>query len=476
MALVFVLVAFVANDVPSIWLWRPLAVSALVALSIEAILVKTMGAARGSVWAFIGFTALAGMFLVAGATMLALTLFSIIRSRPGVEYQLVGVLAGLLSTLMLSLLLVVGLTRGAFDWQPPVVTPIDLGSADPGPSIHMLLLDGYPRADVLAKVGFDNREFLDALRERGFDVYDNSLSNYDLTPFSLLSMLSLQHIDAIESVQLTAVSETAAEQARRMTRALLDPPIFDALEEIGYATRLLTADVVSVTIGGADVTWNAGTANNFELDALQRTPLAGLLEVFGFAIGQHRSDVERTVAMWADAPATPTFTFAHVVSPHSPFFYGVGGVAAASPPCYPASCQLYHQEPEGSGWPTDEFWRRMGDHLRVLNRLVLDRVDELVASDPGGVVVLLSDHGMSGEDELDRFRNLIIARTPGHPELLGDAPTPINVLPRVLNAYLGSDLPIRPDTLYRHGDGASWLSVEQVQGEQAQSWSKRTLR
>ena len=107
----------------------------------------------------------------------------------------------------------------------------------------------------------------------------------------------------------------------------------------------------------------------------------------------------------------------------------------------------------------------MGNHLSSLNQLVIDTVDKLVASDPDGVVVLLSDHGMSGDDELDRFRNLIIARTPGHPELLGTAPTPINVLPRVLNAYLGTDLPIRPDTLYRHGDGAFWLSVEQVPGE-----------
>ena len=37
-----------------------------------------------------------------------------------------------------------------------------------------------------------------------------------------------------------------------MTRALLDPPVFAALEDVGYTTRLLTADVVSVTLGGAE--------------------------------------------------------------------------------------------------------------------------------------------------------------------------------------------------------------------------------
>jgi hypothetical protein len=467
MAIVFVLAGFVANDVPSMWLWRPLAISVLVAVSLEVLLVKAMGPLRGTVWAFIGFTALAGMFLLAGATVLVLTLFAAVRSRPGVEYELVGFLAAVLSILVLSLLIAAGLDRGAFDWEPAAGTPIDLGTAHAGPNIHMLLLDGYPRADVLASVGYENHEFLDAMRERGFDVYDDSLSNYDLTPFSLLSILSLQHVNAIESVQLERGHETAAEQARQMTRALLDPPIFDALENVGYTTRLLTADVVSVTLGGADVTWNPGTANNFELDALQRTPLAGMLEMFGFAIGEHRAHVERTMARWADAPAEPAFTFAHVVTPHSPFLYGRDGTAAESPPCYPGSCQLYHQEPEGSGWPLTEYWSRMGDHLDSLNQAVLDTVDELVESDPEAVVVVLSDHGMSGPDELDRFRNVIIARTPGHGGLLGDAPTPINVLPRVLNAYLGTDLPIRPDTLYRHGEGADWLSLEPVVGEAA---------
>ena len=75
--------------------------------------------------------------------------------------------------------------------------PIHLGSAEAGPNIHMLVLDGYPRADVLARVNYDNGEFLHDLRDRGFDVYEDSHSNYDLTPFSLLLLdpLALTHRD-----------------------------------------------------------------------------------------------------------------------------------------------------------------------------------------------------------------------------------------------------------------------------------------
>ena len=103
MAITFVLIAFVANDVPSMWIWRPMAISVVVAISIQSLFWKALGPHRGLVWAFVAFTAVAGMFILAGATVLVLTMFSIVSSRPGREYELVGRLAGLLSLLYLAL-------------------------------------------------------------------------------------------------------------------------------------------------------------------------------------------------------------------------------------------------------------------------------------------------------------------------------------------------------------------------------------
>ncbi len=122
-----------------------------------------------------------------------------------------------------------GIQRGAFDWAPTRHASIDLGTREPGPNIHVLVLDGYPRADVLASAGMDNAEFLTSMQDRGFDVYDDSLSNYDLTPFSLLSMLSLQHVESIESLRLDEPLATVAEQQRVLTRALLDLTCFHLL-------------------------------------------------------------------------------------------------------------------------------------------------------------------------------------------------------------------------------------------------------
>jgi hypothetical protein len=464
-AAAFVLIGFVANDVPIIWLWRPLVISVVASLLIELAFWWLLGGIRGAVWGFVTVATLTGMFVLAGLTILALFIFGLIRSRPLREYQLVGLLATLFSVVLLGVPAAIGVEGRAFDWTPLGARSVDLGTASSGPSIHILLLDGYPREDVLADAGFDNQQFLRALEDRGFDVYDDSLSNYDLTPFSLLSILSLEHIESIEAIQTARVQGSVAEQQRFVTRALLDPPIFDSLERIGYRTRLQTGDVVLVSMDGADTVWNAGTATNFELDALQRTPLAGALEAFGFAAAQHREHIESSLAEFANTPDGRVFTFAHVLTPHAPFVYEADGGPATSPPCYPATCQLYHPVADGVGWSRVEYRTRMAAHIQHVNQLVLRSIDGLLAQDPNSVVIVLSDHGTSGEDPLDRFRNLILARTPDYPHLLGNAPTPINVLPRVLNAYLGTQLPLLPDTLYRHGDGGAWLEMEQVAGE-----------
>lgn len=64
--------------------------------------------------------------------------------------------------------------------------------------IVVILLDGYPRADVLERrLGVDNADFLQALRDRGFDVATRSHSNYVFTALTLASMFQMRPIDEI---------------------------------------------------------------------------------------------------------------------------------------------------------------------------------------------------------------------------------------------------------------------------------------
>ena len=64
--------------------------------------------------------------------------------------------------------------------------------------------------------------------------------------------------------------------------------------------------------------------------------------------------------------------------------------------------------------------------------------------------MFFSDHGSryDFDDPDEMFRSFLIAQTPGHPQLLPDDATPMNILPRILNAYAAADLPLASEESY----------------------------
>ncbi len=66
------------------------------------------------------------------------------------------------------------------------------------PDIYFIVLDGYARADVLARYyDFQNTEFLDGLRARGFQVAEQSAANYNWTFLSLSSTLNMDYLENV---------------------------------------------------------------------------------------------------------------------------------------------------------------------------------------------------------------------------------------------------------------------------------------
>lgn len=79
--------------------------------------------------------------------------------------------------------------------------------------------------------------------------------------------------------------------------------------------------------------------------------------------------------------------------------------------------------------------------------------NRIIAADPSGVIAIMSDHGIDhpGSTEPIKLNNLMAIRSPDHPGLMTGAAHPVDLLPTILNAYLGTDLPTHE---YR-----GWLSA-----------------
>jgi hypothetical protein len=122
----------------------------------------------------------------------------------------------------------------------------------------------------------------------------------------------------------------------------------------------------------------------------------------------------------------------------------------------------YDQTATDLGLPPAAYDQAYVDQLQFLNRHALELVDSIVSASQGDtVIIVMSDHGYrdwsANEDDLpadeitSRFSSLFASRTPEHPHLFGDTPSTVNVLRRLLSAYLGLNL---PDLAYE-----AWLPI-----------------
>jgi hypothetical protein len=321
------------------------------------------------------------------------------------------------------------------------------------PDIVVVLLDGYPRSDVLARrLGIDNAAFLQALTDRGFDVAADSRSNYVFTALTLASLFQMRHLDEIDEVR--PFIGTSAPHHDLLRHTATSGRAFSVLRSAGYEIVTSPPGWEHVTLASAsDRTLATGHITDLERSLLEQTWLLDLVTLVSpHAItGQLRDHLVQTLdsldAFAAEVRDRPAFLFLHVPGPHPPLVVDAEGETV------PLDARsLGADDPEAMHMTREEYSAAWEAELAYLNRRVLAGIDRLQAADPSTVIIVMADHGyiqeVSSEDPGARFANLLAAYTPGAPGLLRDPPTLVNLMPRLLNEYLGTDFAISPDRYF----------------------------
>jgi hypothetical protein len=385
-----------------------------------------------------------------------------------------------MSALGAALLLVVGVStvqEGSFAWAVEDIQlrlrhdpPAD--AYDPSaPDIYVILLDGYPGDDAARLApGFDADAFPAALAQRGFDVQRHSRSNYLLTRLTLASMLGNVHI--LDSPALAAPHGSRAAESRRMRRITERGPILAALAAAGYE-RIATGSVaLDLGLAHVDRVMPPAGAQEFEFGLLRLTTAGHLVEAIApeFVASLSRANVLGVIAgaeqVAAEPHDRPRFVYTHVMAPHPPMLFDAEGR-----PTGDSVLSDSFVEPTNRGRSQRRVEAEF-DYAVWAGRRATEIVDAVLANQSADtVIVVLSDHGtdtgFDGRDpfasDLDeRSSNFLAVRTPGHPGLLPPGTTPINVLPRILNAYLGTELPLHADTTWAWNAGGSVLDAVEV--------------
>jgi len=316
------------------------------------------------------------------------------------------------------------------------------------PDVYYIVLDGYARADVLKReYGFDNSEFLDGLRQRGFRVSDQSSANYGWTFLSLASTLNLSYLDDTFPDQVdpansdrTVVyegirnSETARFLRRQGYEIVHVQSTYSATSTNPYADREIKCEqqiyddeFVRAVI---EASW---------LGAFQSKASVDLAEC-------HRGNF-RALGRLGGSPG-PKFVFAHFIVPHHPYLFDRDGNVLRNATI---SNQFEAQ---------NRLWDDKGSYvsqLEYVNRLVTDAVDAILAtSSHRPVIVLASDHGPNLSGGLTEMKYAAVRLANFSAYLLPDAPadlmpqdgSAVNQFRRILSHYFGADLEPLPDRYF----------------------------
>jgi hypothetical protein len=350
------------------------------------------------------------------------------------------------------------------------------------PDIYYIILDGFARGDVLKELyDYDLEPFLVHLEQKGFYVARQSTSNYCQTPLSITSSLNAAHLHAgVKSADAGAYPDADLFRNNAVIRAL---------RPIGYKFVTFASGFDFTEYPEGDVYLSPYRyVSGFHRMLLESTLFWRLLpnpmEYDSYTMTRVRS-----LFLFDNLPkvsklAGPTFTFAHVLSPHPPFVFGADGedVSPHATPYFLNDGNLYRAYYGNEA----SYVSGYGHEVAFLVKRVERMIDEILASSPEPpIIILQSDHGSGlhlnmgtdeGTDHHERMSILNAYYLPGGKhEGLHQRITPVNSFRVVLNNYFGTHLDYLPNENYYStwGDPFEFIRVtDRVSGDRASRTDK----
>jgi hypothetical protein len=317
---------------------------------------------------------------------------------------------------------------------------LNLQVGDRAPDIYYIILDGYGRSDILKdEYGYDNSDFLNALRSMGFYIAECSQSNYAQTQMSLASSLNFNYIDALSDRFVPGTDDRTGLDALIQHGA-----VRQSLERAGYQTVAFATGFLATELRDADYFLGPeharGQLNEFEY-LLMETTLARLLQDGNrFGMQSSGSELFRERTLFAldqlDELAYiqgPKFVFVHLIVPHPPYVFGpTGGPIETA---------------EAGTTRTQEGAAHYRDQVIYINSRMMEIVPDLIENSTTPPIILIQgDHGPTvASSPRSRMSNLSAYFLPGVEATVYPTMTPVNSFRVIFNEYFGQSLELLDD-------------------------------
>ncbi len=327
--------------------------------------------------------------------------------------------------------------------------PVQLDVGDSPRDIYYIIPDGYPSSSTLKEVyGYDNSYFIEALRDLGFFVAEDSRSNYPMTTLSLSSSLNMRHLDDL--------TEVPGRDSRDLTvphGLIEDNLVARSLQEHGYRfVHFNSGWGPTIQNLRADDNYLFGRLGDEFAEALvNQTPLMPALGGDGA-----RTRVLETFSALSRVPEEvdgPRFVFSHILPPHPPYLFDRHG-----DPLERAELEM-----TGDVWKNREGYL---EQLRYVNRRMEQMLKDILAQYDSGsepIIIIQSDHGTASlgerpdggwsdpDDDFMRERSSIL-----HALLVPDdvrdhlypSITPVNTFRLIFAGYFGAEMERKEDVIF----------------------------
>jgi len=336
----------------------------------------------------------------------------------------------------------------------PLDQPIQL-EAETRPDIYIIILDGYARQDVLQKIySYDNSEFINQLRIRGFYVATSNHSNYVQTTYTMASLLNFDYVHPWVPT---------SDYYQYLFQPTQENRVYNLLDEIGYTTVSFNGSTTYTEIKISDVYLSKFISlNKFESQLLVDSPVEPFSNMFnlGIPIPTYKTHIERilyTLSELKEIPSSipePKIVYAHVLAPHPPFIFDRNG-------------NVIPQQRPYRLWDTDvltdrpqEYWDGYREQVIFLNKQIIESIDSILEkSEPPPIILLMGDHGPGSMFHMDtdspgciweRTSNFYALHLPGHENdgTLYPSISPVNTFRVIFNTYFRTNLPLLEDRTY----------------------------
>lgn len=280
------------------------------------------------------------------------------------------------------------------------VVPLSLkpvGKA-PKPDIYLLVMDEYAGVRSLKeKFGYDNSQFVDMLKGRGFFVAAAPNSNYNSTLFSLSSMLNLNYSNSFIKKELKDISAFG-----KAAKEIQDNQLVPFLRSNGYHIKNYSGFRIHAVPSGAfyfmaiekrlalEKTFGSVLKN----EIITRISSNTLQQIAGTHIAKvdayNRSVFERVEQMIKlDRDTAPQFVYAHFFLPHEPFLNRKDGTARKY-------ADAFYDKRRG------RYKDAYVEYLQFANTRIEQVIKQIMQKEGEKIILLISDHGERFTEEEEK--------------------------------------------------------------------------